>query len=158
MSTMTHSTPRLSRYFDAYQSYHHHPLNKLTHYVGIPIIVLALEGLLSAISLGAPLAGGFIAFDLGLVLLGIATTFYLWLDWRIGLPFSLVMLGFYICGRQLMLASAWPLLWGLFIFGWILQFVGHYKYERQSPAFMKNLEHLLVGPIWIFARLVGYYH
>ena len=41
---------------------------------------------------------------------------------------------------------------GLFVFGWVLQFVGHYVYEKRSPAFMKNLTHLLVGPLWILAK------
>ena len=27
---------------------------------------------------------------------------------------------------------------GLFVFGWILQGVGHYVYEKNSPAFFRN--------------------
>ena len=47
--------------------------------------------------------------------------------------------------------SAWD--WALFIGGWILQFVGHYAFEKNSPAFFRNLVHLLIGPLWVFARL-----
>ncbi|PYQ19595.1 MAG: hypothetical protein DMF81_21345, partial [Acidobacteria bacterium] len=43
----------------------------------------------------------------------------------------------------------------LFVLGWVLQFVGHYVYEKRSPAFFRNLAHLLVGPLWIVAKAVG---
>ncbi|MBW3671962.1 MAG: DUF962 domain-containing protein, partial [Acidobacteria bacterium] len=42
----------------------------------------------------------------------------------------------------------------LFIAGWVLQFVGHGMYEKSSPAFLRNLLHLLVGPIWIVNDLI----
>jgi uncharacterized membrane protein YGL010W len=44
---------------------------------------------------------------------------------------------------------------GLFVFGWILQGVGHYVYEKKSPAFFRNLAHLAVGQLWILAKAVG---
>lgn len=36
---------------------------------------------------------------------------------------------------------------GLFVFGWILQFIGH-AFEGKPPAFFSNPIHLIVGPIW----------
>ena len=49
---------------------------------------------------------------------------------------------------------AWPAL-GLFVFGWILQGVGHWVYEKNSPAFFRNFVHLAVGQLWILAKAVG---
>jgi uncharacterized membrane protein YGL010W len=43
----------------------------------------------------------------------------------------------------------------LFVLGWVLQFVGHYVYEKKSPAFFRNFTHLLVGPLWILAKVSG---
>ena len=43
----------------------------------------------------------------------------------------------------------------LFVLGWVLQFVGHYVYEKKSPAFFRNVTHLLVGPLWILAKAIG---
>jgi uncharacterized membrane protein YGL010W len=43
----------------------------------------------------------------------------------------------------------------LFVLGWVLQFVGHYVYEKKSPAFFRNVNHLLVGPLWILAKATG---
>jgi uncharacterized membrane protein YGL010W len=50
--------------------------------------------------------------------------------------------------------APWPAL-GLFVFGWILQGVGHYVYERNSPAFFRNFVHLAVGQLWILAKATG---
>ena len=47
----------------------------------------------------------------------------------------------------------WPFALAFFVGGWILQFVGHY-FEGKSPAFLTNLVHLLVAPLWI-SLLIG---
>jgi len=81
-------------FIDNYKAKHTHPLNKLTHSIGIPMIVVSL-----------PL---------------------FFFNWR------------------------WAL--GLFIVGWILQFVGH-AIEGNQPAFFRNPVYLLVGPLWLIRRL-----
>jgi uncharacterized membrane protein YGL010W len=48
----------------------------------------------------------------------------------------------------------WPLPVGLFVIGWILQFVGH-GFERKPPEFLKDPRFLLVGLRWWFAKLRG---
>jgi len=40
---------------------------------------------------------------------------------------------------------------GLFIIGWIIQFLGHY-YEGKTPAFVDDLVGLLVGPMFVVAE------
>ena len=37
---------------------------------------------------------------------------------------------------------------------WIFQFVGHSVYEKKQPAFLENVTHLLVGPLWILNDVV----
>ena len=41
-----------------------------------------------------------------------------------------------------------------FVAGWIFQGIGHARYEKKSPAFFKNLLHLLVGPIFLWNELL----
>lgn len=41
---------------------------------------------------------------------------------------------------------------GLFVVGWILQFVGH-AFEGTQPAFFKNPIYLLIGPLWWVKKL-----
>ena len=43
---------------------------------------------------------------------------------------------------------------GLFVFGWILQFVGH-AFEGKAPSFFSDPRYLLVGPMWAWRKLTG---
>lgn len=85
-----------------YATSHQHPLNRLCHTIGIPLIALSIPLLVAAI----------------------------WIPgvWRIGL--------------------------GLFLAGWILQFVGHYA-EGKPPEFFSDWRFLLVGLRWWFAKIRG---
>jgi uncharacterized membrane protein YGL010W len=46
----------------------------------------------------------------------------------------------------------WKVGLGMFLGGWVLQFVGH-VFEGTAPAFFKNPIYLLVGPIWWVKKL-----
>ncbi|MEK6579395.1 MAG: Mpo1-like protein [Bdellovibrionota bacterium] len=145
---MNHSA--LRDYFKDYGLYHRTPGNQICHLIGIPLLTVTFLGLLATVGgagvLGTP------RIDLGLVLWCLASLWYLFLDWRLGLPFSVVALGGYFVGRSLPV----PTLWILFVLGWVFQGIGHAVYEKRSPAFFKNVLHLLIGPLWVFAKCVGY--
>jgi uncharacterized membrane protein YGL010W len=40
---------------------------------------------------------------------------------------------------------------GLFVFMWVLQFIGH-QVEGKRPSFFKDIQFLLVGPAWCWAK------
>jgi uncharacterized membrane protein YGL010W len=40
---------------------------------------------------------------------------------------------------------------GLFILGWIIQFIGHY-YEKAKPAFVDDLSQFAIGPLFLMAE------
>lgn len=42
----------------------------------------------------------------------------------------------------------------LFLFGWVLQFVGH-AFEGQKPEFFKDWRFLFVGVRWWYAKIRG---
>lgn len=77
--------------------------------------------------------------------------YYLTLDLSLGLLMLGVFAVLNVAGRPI------PLAWGaaVFVLGWVFQFLGHSVYEKRAPAFYKNLLHLLVGPLWITAKVVG---
>ena len=138
-------SPILKAHFSDYAAFHGTPGNKACHYVGIPLIVLSLFAMLSAVPLFT--VGGF-TVTLAVVLLLGATAYYLTLD-----P-VLAALMFAISAASIAVGQHIPVVWALvlFVVGWIFQFVGHYVYEKRSPAFYRNLAHLLVGPLWILAK------
>jgi len=153
MTTTTWVTSRLQHYFDDYAEAHRTKGNKLCHSVGIPSITMTLLGLLGSLEIAGGLTQSeMIRLDGGTLLLGFAILWYLYLDWKIAIPFGLFGYGLYLIGRSI----PTPWLWGIFVAGWVFQYIGHIVYEKKSPAFYRNIMHIFVGPLWIFSRWVGY--
>jgi uncharacterized membrane protein YGL010W len=141
-------TPVLQAHFSDYSAFHRTPGNKACHYVGIPMIVLSLFALLARVPLFE--AGGF-TFTLAEVVLVAATIYYLTLDAALAVMMLATSAILAAAGRMLPISAAVV----LFVLGWVFQFVGHYVYEKKSPAFFRNFAHLLVGPLWILAKVSG---
>jgi len=141
-------SPTLKAHFADYAAFHGTPGNKACHYVGIPLIVLAVLALLARVPL---LAIGGYDVTLAEVALVLVTAYYLTLDAVLAAIMFAASVGLLFLGRPL---PVWVSV-ALFVVGWIFQFIGHYVYEKRSPAFYRNLVHLLVGPLWIVAKAVG---
>ena len=143
-----------------YGAYHRDPRNIVTHFIGIPMIVLAVGILLSRPTLG--MLAGWSVSPLWLVIAA-SGVFYLRLDLRLGLVMALILLLTAIAGQWCAAQSTavwlgWGL--GLFVIGWVIQFVGHY-YEGKKPAFVDDLTGLIVGPLFLVAEaafLLGLRH
>lgn len=138
-------SPSLRAHFADYAAFHAAPGNRACHMVGIPLIVLTLLALLARVPLFS-VAG--LTLTAAEALIVLVTVYYLTLDATLGALMLVASAAMAAAGRFLPVAVALA----LFVFGWILQFVGHYVYEKKSPAFFRNLTHLLVGPLWILAK------
>lgn len=143
---------RLQSYFEDYASHHATRGNLICHEIAVPVITIAVFGLLARVPLGALEPIGIFRLDAAVLLLAAAVLWYLLLDWKLALPFGMFAFGLYLLGRSI----APSVLWTAFVAGWVLQFVGHYRFEKRSPAFYRNVLHLLIGPLWLFARITGY--
>ena len=141
-------TTALRSQFDDYAAHHATAGNKACHGIGIPLIVLSSFALLGKLALFQ--VGGFTVTAAELVLVA-ATIYYFTLDRALALMMAGASVILIALGRMI---GLWPAA-ALFVFGWILQFIGHYVYEKRSPAFFRNLTHLLVGPLWILAKATG---
>ncbi|WP_028239001.1 Mpo1 family 2-hydroxy fatty acid dioxygenase [Stutzerimonas azotifigens] len=134
-----------------YAAYHRDPRNLLTHFFGIPLILLAVTVLLSR----QGLALGDLWLSPALPAALAAAVFYLRLDLRYGLCMLAVLGACLWLGAALATGPTAPWLalgLGLFVVGWVIQFVGHY-YEGRKPAFVDDLIGLLVGPLFVLAEL-----
>jgi len=148
--------PRLKLEFQDYSQHHRNRTNLILHEIGIPMIMISLLGLLGHLRLSPhPINSSHwgICLNSGVILWALATLWYLALDWKIAIPFGLFSLGIVLIGLEI----PGPFLWGLFTAGWLLQLTGHAIYEKNRPAFLQNLKHLLIGPLWIFSRWIGYW-
>ena len=145
----------LDDHLSNYAAYHRDPRNIATHFVGIPLIVVAVATLLSRPAFGAvDVAGVSFAFSPATVVIALTIAFYLRLDVRYGLTMALVMIGAGLLGAFAAAQSTttW-LVAGVssFVVGWVIQFVGHY-FEGKKPAFVDDLVGLLVGPLFVVAE------
>lgn len=141
----------LTQHLTQYAAYHRDKRNIATHFVGIPMIMFAV-GILTARPT-VELAGLTLA-PVVLVSLG-AAAFYLRLDVRFGLVMSAILTLVTFVGLRL--AAEPTAVWlgaglGMFVVGWVIQFVGH-VYEQRKPAFVDDLIGLLVGPLFVTAEL-----
>lgn len=140
---------QLSQYAD----YHRDHRNVATHFVGIPMIVVAVAMLLSRPVLPVDGPGG-IALSPALAAVLATSLYYLVLDLRFGAAMA-VLLGLSLWAGQWAAAQSTPvwLAWGvgLFVAGWAIQFIGH-VFEGRKPAFVDDLMGLIIGPLFLVAE------
>jgi uncharacterized membrane protein YGL010W len=124
-----------------YGTYHRDRRNRMLHEIGIPLIVLAIIALLRLIHVGP--------IDVAALAIVATCAYYLTLD----VPSAIAAIIAYAVLYAIAAAIPWWLALLIFVAGWIFQFVGH-VYEGRKPAFLTNLLHLLVGPLWIAALAI----
>lgn len=134
-----------------YAEYHRDRRNIATHFVGIPLIVVAVAVLLSR--------PGFEALGLWLspaaLVSLVSALYYFRLDLRFGLVMAVLLWLSLWVGAALAVQGTATWLGvglGMFLVGWVIQFVGHY-YEGRKPAFVDDLTGLIIGPLFVVAEL-----
>ncbi|MGJ8762183.1 MAG: DUF962 domain-containing protein [Polaribacter sp.] len=144
-------------YFDEYAVSHQNETNQAIHYICVPLIFFSVIGLLMSIpttflentlNLSNPLIENW-AVIVGLVI----SIFYLRLGFWYFIEMSLIILitiaaNFWLSNQVNLLFASLI----IFILAWIGQFYGH-KVEGAKPSFLKDLEFLLIGPLWVIQKL-----
>lgn len=146
------------QWFDEYAVSHQNETNQLIHYICVPAIFFSVIGILMCIPnellkdtfrLYNPLIENW-AFIIGIV---VSLFFYL----RIGFWYFIRML---IVILLCIIANNWinnisnllVVSLSVFVIAWIGQFYGH-KIEGVKPSFIKDLQFLLIGPLWVIEKL-----
>jgi uncharacterized membrane protein YGL010W len=138
----------------AYAAYHRDERNALTHIFGIPIIFVSVVLPLDPWTVGA------FGMQTSAANILVAAVLVVWLLLDAGVGLALVA-----ATVVLMLIAAaivgsvgtfavWLIAAVLFAGGWALQILGHAKYEHRRPALLDNPVHLLIGPMFIMAKLL----
>ena len=70
----------------------------------------------------------------------------------IGIPLIALSVPLFVIA--LFVHGLWPLPLGLFVVGWVFQFVGH-AYEGKPPEFFHDWRFLFVGLRWWVAKIRG---
>lgn len=143
-----------SRLMQDYESIHKHPINRAIHAIGIPAIMVGVQGLGALAHVpGAPW------LNVGSAL--IAITGFVTLRWSKVAGFAYIVLAtstafvaawiaapLDVAGRALAFGS-------IFVCGWAVQFIGH-AFEGKSPQFVARPANLLLGPISVVAEIAPF--
>ena len=147
----------VKEYFDEYAESHQNKTNQSLHYICVPLIFFSIIGLLMSIpatpikktiNLSNPLLENWAV----IVALAISI-FYM----RLGFWYLIEMLFVILISiiANFLLGNMINLLYAsstIFVLAWAGQFYGH-KIEGKKPSFLKDLEFLLIGTLWVIQKL-----
>lgn len=142
----------LERQLSQYAAYHLDRNNVITHFVGIPLIVFSILCLTARA--GVEISG--FSVTLALVLIVLSTFYYVSLDKLFGVLMLILFIVAYPFAVKIAALPMWSWLGasiGIFVVGWVFQFVGHY-FEKKKPAFVDDLIGLAIGPLFVLAEFV----
>lgn len=134
-----------------YGEHHQNHTNKGLHWLGIPIIVFSLIGMLYLIPL--PCALSCSGVTVALIVAVLALLYYFALSRPLAVGMLIVLGAMYAAASaivEVLGGRALIVMVALFVVGWVIQFVGH-KIEGQKPSFFEDLQFLLIGPVWLLA-------
>lgn len=163
---------RFANQIHSYDKYHQSKKNQLTHFIGVPIIVFALlllgshfyytinTSFLSVLSLSFLSSFKSITFSLSQVAFLGLIFYYLFLRTPslYLIPTVFVLLIFLFVSQyynhHLNSFYIYTLSIGLFIIGWVFQFLGHHL-EGNKPALFDNLSHIFIAPIYLMSKIIA---
>ena len=139
----------------SYAAYHRDPRNRATHFVGVPLIMLAI---LVPLSWPAVEVGGF-TVTAAMLLAAAVLAYYFVLDAGLALA-MLALIALLLWIAELIAAQgasrAWTWFGVLFVGGWALQLIGH-AFEGRRPALVDNLLQVFVAPIFLMAEVFSWF-
>lgn len=143
----------LAEQIGAYAAYHRDGRNKLTHFVGVPLVIFALFVFLGWLRCyhapEVPFTGATLFY-------AVVSIYYLRLDWQIAVLQSPVTLSLLWLADWV---AVWPFRDSLLVFlatfaaGWIVQLVGH-AIEGKRPALADNILQIFNAPLFLTAEVI----
>src|SRR5690242_3758531 len=139
-------------WLNGYGASHKNETNKLIHWICVPSIFISIFGLLYGIKLPVHI-GNSVPLNVAMIVMLLIMIYYFALSFRLGigmLLFGAVCL--FICYEieKRFFMPLWLVCIIIFVLAWIGQFYGH-KVEGQKPSFLKDIQFLLIGPMWLMS-------
>ena len=142
------------QWLDEYGASHRNATNEALHWICVPVILWCVLGLLWI----APFPGAIAALPFAnwatlITLFAIVYYALLSVPLALGiLPLLALMLWSIAAVRSQPVAPLWLICVSLFVLAWIGQFIGH-AIEKKRPSFFKDLQFLLIGPLWLLSNV-----
>ncbi len=136
-----------------YKSVHLNKNNIRTHFIGVPMIVWAIMVLFSLVQLPLSIPNLDIPLTLAMVAFTGVLIYYFMLNISLAIgQIVFIVPALYSAHLVSLTANAVWIALGIFVIGWIIQFIGHH-YEKAKPAFVDDLNQLLIGPLFVMAEI-----
>jgi uncharacterized membrane protein YGL010W len=139
---------------DEYGSSHRNSTNELIHWICVPPIVLTVIGFLWSLPVPATFAAVSPWLNWATIGVTLGVVYYFLLSPSLGVGATLALVAM-LFGVRWMDTLPWPL-WAtcltIFVIAWIGQFIGH-SIEGTRPSFFKDVQFLLIGPIWLMSHV-----
>lgn len=142
----------IHQWLGEYGESHQNETNKAIHWICVPTIFLTIVGLLYGIKLPVQISNT-IQLNVAMVMIVIISFYYLLLSKTIWI--GMLLFGIFCLWLSYLAETFLPIPLSLlsvllFIVAWIGQFYGH-KVEGKKPSFLKDLQFLLIGPMWLMS-------
>ncbi|MFD1437740.1 Mpo1 family 2-hydroxy fatty acid dioxygenase [Acinetobacter terrae] len=131
----------ITEWLDEYSESHQDKTNKAIHWVCVPAILFSIVGILAHFS----------ALLTALILV-LTFVFYARLDLVLAVAMAALLV--VMAGLIFILPVGVGFYIAIFVLVWIGQFYGH-KVEGKKPSFFKDLQFLLIGPVWYMYAYLG---
>jgi len=137
-----------------YGESHSNPTNKLLHWICVPFIVLAVMGLLWSLPVPEAFASRSAWINWATITALFACLYYIALSpsLAVGIAAAFAALSVIVEALNGLPVPLWAISLGIFVAAWIGQFIGH-AVEGKRPSFFKDVQFLLIGPLWLVAAL-----
>ena len=143
------------QWLDEYGSSHRNPTNEALHWICVPVILWCVLGLLWIIPFPSSIRGAVPAANWATLIALLAVVYYAFLSLPLALgilPLLALMLWSIDALSGNTIAPLWLICVTLFVLAWIGQFIGH-AIEKKRPSFFKDLQFLLIGPMWLLSNV-----
>lgn len=148
--------------FEEYADSHQNKLNQIIHYICVPLIVFSIIGLVTAIPF--PKLSFLGKYNMYINWFSFLMAFTIYYYYKLSPVLSYMMLSFFGVSYYFIVQleylerdngiPLWLVSLVIFVVAWIGQFIGH-KIEGKKPSFLTDLKFLLIGPIWIFSKVLN---
>lgn len=136
-----------------YVEYHRDPTNCALHVVGIVLLFLAAVLPLSL----WPITVLGLQINLGVVLTTPVLIYWIMLDVMLGVTLvgaaAVLLFAAAAIASHASVTAVWTITAVLIVIGVASQIIGHQVFERRQPALIDNPPHLLMGPMFVMAKL-----
>jgi uncharacterized membrane protein YGL010W len=144
----------VEQWFGEYGESHSNPGNELLHIICVPPIVMTVIGFLWSIPVPGFFTGISPWVNWATIAIALAVVYYFSLSVTLGIgaAIGLAILAYIVSWLDTLAWPLWLTCLVIFAVGWIGQFIGHHI-EGKRPSFMKDIQFLLIGPLWLLGHL-----